>query len=167
MSWVNLNDVYVNKTGDTITGDLAVNGALTANGALTVKKDSTTYNVADEISTLRDSVCPNTSVTDGSLYYEKMGKIVWLRYDGKISVPAGDNNTVSWSGSNLGTLPEGYRPYKEAFTPISMDNVSSYNVCAFVTTSGKVSVGGRGSAGWNLSAGSSVSIRFSLFFFTA
>lgn len=56
MSWVNLNDVYVNKTGDTITGDLAVNGALTANGNLTVKKDSTTYNVADEISTLRDSV---------------------------------------------------------------------------------------------------------------
>ena len=61
MSWVNLNDVYVNKTGDTITGDLAVNGALTANaltanGDLTVIKDSTTYNVADEISTLRDSV---------------------------------------------------------------------------------------------------------------
>lgn len=56
MSWVNLNDVYVNKTGDTITGNLAVNGTLTANGALTVKKDSATYNVANEISTLRDSV---------------------------------------------------------------------------------------------------------------
>ena len=53
MSWVNLNDVYVNKTGDTIAGDLSVGGALTINNG---KGTNTTYNVANEITTLRDSV---------------------------------------------------------------------------------------------------------------
>ena len=53
MSWVNLNDVYVNKTGDTIAGDLSVGGALTINDG---KGTDTTYNVANEITTLRDSV---------------------------------------------------------------------------------------------------------------
>lgn len=53
MSWVNLNDVYVNKTGGTIAGDLSVNGALKVNDG---KGTNTTYNVANEITTLRDSV---------------------------------------------------------------------------------------------------------------
>lgn len=53
MSWVNLNDVYVNKTGDTIAGDLSVGGTLTVNDG---KGTNTTYNVANEITTLRDSV---------------------------------------------------------------------------------------------------------------
>ncbi len=53
MSWVNLDDVYVNKTGDTIAGDLSVNGALKVNDG---KGTNTTYNVANEITTLRDSV---------------------------------------------------------------------------------------------------------------
>lgn len=53
MSWVNLNDVYVNKTGGAIAGDLSVGGALTVNDG---KGTDTTYNVANEITTLRDSV---------------------------------------------------------------------------------------------------------------
>lgn len=53
MSWVNLNDTYVNKTGDTIAGDLSVNGALNVNDG---KGAGTTYNVANEITALRDSV---------------------------------------------------------------------------------------------------------------
>lgn len=53
MSWVNLNDVYVNQTGGTIAGDLSVNGALTVNDG---KGTNTTYNVANEITTLRNSV---------------------------------------------------------------------------------------------------------------
>lgn len=51
MSWVNLNDTYVNKTGDTIAGDLSVNGALNVNDG---KGTRTTYNVANEITALRD-----------------------------------------------------------------------------------------------------------------
>ena len=53
MSWVNLDDVYVNKSGDSIAGDLSVGGALTINDA---KGSGGTYNVANEITTLRDSV---------------------------------------------------------------------------------------------------------------
>lgn len=62
MSWVNLNDVYVNKTGDTIAGDLSVGGALTINDG---KGTDTTYNVANEITTLRDSVSHDYIVAQG------------------------------------------------------------------------------------------------------
>lgn len=60
MSWVNLDDVYVNKTGDTIAGNLSVGGALTINDA---KGSGGTYNVANEITTLRDSVSQRGVVT--------------------------------------------------------------------------------------------------------
>lgn len=53
MTWVNLNDVYVKNTGGTINGDLNVNGAITVNDG---SGNGTKYNVANEISTLRDSV---------------------------------------------------------------------------------------------------------------
>ena len=91
-----------------------------------------------------------------------MGKIVWLCYDGKVTVPS----ATSWGSVELGTLHEGYRPCKETFTYVSMDNVSNHSVCAFVGTDGKVSAGGRGSNGWAYSAGAEVTIRFSLSFFT-
>ncbi len=52
MSWVDLNDAYVNKTGDTIAGDLSVNGTLNINDG---KGTDTTYNVANEITTLKNS----------------------------------------------------------------------------------------------------------------
>ena len=55
MSWVNLDDVYVNKSGGAIAGNLSVGGALTVNDG---KGTNTTYNVANEITTLRDSVSP-------------------------------------------------------------------------------------------------------------
>lgn len=53
MSWVNLDDVYVNKSGDSIAGNLSVGGALTINDA---KGTGGMYNVANEITALRDSV---------------------------------------------------------------------------------------------------------------
>lgn len=67
MSWVNLNDVYVNKTGDTIAGDLSVGGALTINDG---KGTDTTYNVANEITTLRDSVSPTVVASTTSTSYQ-------------------------------------------------------------------------------------------------
>lgn len=57
MTWVNLNDVYVPKTGGTITGALTVNGNLTINDGT---GNGTTYNVANEITSLRDSVSQTT-----------------------------------------------------------------------------------------------------------
>lgn len=65
MSWVNLNDVYVNQTGGTIAGDLSVNGALTVNDG---KGTNTTYNVANEITTLRNSVSQIKLLWSGSVY---------------------------------------------------------------------------------------------------
>lgn len=59
MSWVNLDDVYVNKTGGAIAGNLSVGGALTINDA---KGSGGTYNVANEITTLRDSVSRTPAV---------------------------------------------------------------------------------------------------------
>ena len=63
MSWVNLNDVYVNKTGGTISGNLAVNGSLTINDGT---GNDGTYNVANEITTLRDSVSQDIGGTSHS-----------------------------------------------------------------------------------------------------
>ena len=92
-----------------------------------------------------------------------MGKIVWLRYEGDVTVPSDTN----WGSVELGTLHEGYRPCKETFTYVSMDNVARHSVCAFVGTDGKVFAKARGSYGWEYDAGAKVAIRFSLFFFTA
>lgn len=64
MSWVNLDDVYVNKTGGAIAGNLSVGGALTINDA---KGSGGTYNVANEITTLRDSVSRTPKIYIGSL----------------------------------------------------------------------------------------------------
>lgn len=66
MSWVNLDDVYVNKSGDSIAGNLSVGGALTINDA---KGIGGMYNVANEITTLRDSVSqckPQYKIYNGS-----------------------------------------------------------------------------------------------------
>lgn len=97
MSWVNLNDVYVNQTGGTIAGDLSVNGALTVNDG---KGTNTTYNVANEITTLRDSVSHDYIVaqgTSGIWFYRKWNSGLaefWggkqVRGVGSINVPAVD-----------------------------------------------------------------------------
>ena len=65
MSWVNLDDVYVNKSGDSIAGDLSVGGSLTVNDG---KGTNTTYNVANEITTLRDSVSQTTNVLESQTF---------------------------------------------------------------------------------------------------
>lgn len=67
MSWVNLDDVYVNKSGDSIAGNLSVGGALTINDA---KGTGGMYNVANEITTLRDSVSPTVIASTTSTSYQ-------------------------------------------------------------------------------------------------
>ena len=102
MSWVNLNDVYVNQTGGTIAGDLSVNGALTVNDG---KGTNTKYNVANEITTLRNSVSPTGftclqgSIASG-IYcaYTRIGHVVYVFMNDMPSM------------GTKGTLPEGYRP---------------------------------------------------------
>lgn len=102
MSWVNLDDVYVNKTGDTIAGNLSVGGALTVNDG---KGTGTTYNVANEITTLRDSVSPTVfTCLQGSIAsnvycaYTRIGHLVCVFMNDMPSMGV------------KGVLPEGYRP---------------------------------------------------------
>ena len=102
MSWVNLDDVYVNKTGDSIAGNLSVGGALTINDA---KGSSGTYNVANEITTLRDSVSPTGftclqgSIASGTYCaYTRIGHLICVFMNDMPSM------------GTKGVLPEGYRP---------------------------------------------------------
>ena len=102
MSWVNLNDVYVNKTGDTIAGNLSVGGALTVNDG---KGTNTTYNVANEITTLRDSVSPTGfTCLQGSI--ESGTYCAYTRIGHLIFVCMNDMPSMGIKG----TLPKGYRP---------------------------------------------------------
>lgn len=52
MTWVNLNDIYVPKTGGTVTGDLGVDGSIVVNDGT---GSGTTYDVASEITDLKDA----------------------------------------------------------------------------------------------------------------
>lgn len=51
-NWVNLNDVYVPANGGSVNGDLGVKGTLTIDDKT---GNNTTYDVANEITALRDS----------------------------------------------------------------------------------------------------------------
>lgn len=102
MSWVNLDDVYVNKTGDSIAGNLSVGGTLTINNA---KGNGGTYNVANEITTLWDSVSPTKfTCLQGSIAsnrycaYTRIGHLVCVLMNDMPSL------------GTKGVLPEGYRP---------------------------------------------------------
>lgn len=50
-NWVNLNDVYVPANGGSVNGDLGVKGTLTIDDKT---GNNTTYDVANEITALRD-----------------------------------------------------------------------------------------------------------------
>lgn len=68
-NWVNLNDVYVPSNGGSINGDLGVKGTLTIDDKT---GNNTTYDVANEITALRDSTSKLTiSDSAGHIYFEK------------------------------------------------------------------------------------------------
>ena len=90
MSWVNLNDTYVNKTGDTIAGDLSVNGALNVNDG---KGTETAYNVANEITALRDSTS-KLSVNVNKITFSKSAS---GHYEIWFNTNTGDNVCIYFS----------------------------------------------------------------------
>lgn len=95
MSWVNLNDVYVNKTGDTIAGDLSVNGTLKVNDG---KGTNTTYNVANEITALRDSVSRKARV---KRYSKVTATRNWVTYESAADIAAYFGITTNMIDTNL------------------------------------------------------------------
>lgn len=126
MSWVNLDDVYVNKTGDTIAGDLSVGGALTVNDG---KGTNTTYNVANEITALRDSVSHSE---DKQIYSYDGGQFVRLSRSGNLVIAVWRftfNGYYTWSVQ----IPDGWRPkanvYGEAML-INNAGTAMHNTCA-------------------------------------
>lgn len=129
MSWVNLNDVYVNKTGDTIAGNLSVNGALTVNDG---KGTNTTYNVANEITTLRGSVSHgDTIVLYGApdkasyIYIQRVGSICILRWS------ILQESAIYWQPD--ATIPDELRPDVTMYMPSCVTNNNGYvlNVCGY------------------------------------
>lgn len=61
-TWVDLNTLYVQKSGGTINGALTVTGKVTASGGLTVTYNSTDYDIGSQIATL------NTNVANAQKY---------------------------------------------------------------------------------------------------
>lgn len=129
MSWVNLDDVYVNKTGGAIAGNLSVGGALTINDA---KGSGGTYNVANEITTLRDSVSHGDTLvlygSPGSSSYVRIRRVghtcilVWT---------VSQSTNEYWSIPRV--IPENLRPDHEIYLPSCVTNANGYalNVCAY------------------------------------
>ena len=118
MSWVNLDDVYVNKSGDSIAGDLSVGGSLTVNDG---KGTNTTYNVANEITTLRDSVSHDmryahlswkAPYSNNTIQFDRIGNVVICH--GNVKFTASSQCEYSTASE---TLPEGFRP-TEANVPV-------------------------------------------------
>lgn len=133
MSWVNLNDVYVNKTGDTIAGDLSVGGALTVNDG---KGTNTTYNVANEITTLRDSVSQDNDwiTLNQFIKYKKTGNIVTVIGVARGGFGFGGNDEYGI----VGTLPSEYCPSIDIpFVFHAMGGTSS-NKSGFINKTGEI-----------------------------
>lgn len=116
MSWVNLDDVYVNKSGDSIAGNLSVGGALTINDA---KGGGGTYNVANEITTLQDSVYQDTGrvflYSDqkwGSVSYRAKGGVCTLTVNSVGGITAGGSWTVPKA------MPSKFLPDESAYAAL-------------------------------------------------
>lgn len=142
MSWVNLNDVYVNQTGGTIAGDLSVNGALTVNDG---KGTNTTYNVANEITTLRDSVsltadtCKGANgwaVRTGAITRTENCVTMWV----DVVAGTGANKNVN---TTFATMPSFFAPKTyDIELPVLGFTTTSYPISFWIriTTSGEIKI---------------------------
>lgn len=139
MSWVNLDDVYVNKTGDSIAGNLSVGGTLTINNA---KGNGGTYNVANEITTLRDSVSQDADwvALNQFIKYKKTGNIVTVTGTSSGGFGFGGNDKYG----TVGTLPSKYCPSIDIPFVFHAMGGSSYNKSALIDHNGDIKLYDRG-----------------------
>ncbi len=139
MSWVNLDDVYVNKTGDSIAGNLSVGGTLTINNA---KGNGGTYNVANEITTLRDSVSQDADwvALNQFIKYKKTGNIVTVTGTSSGGFGFGGNDEYG----TVGTLPSKYCPSIDIPFVFHSMGSSSYNKSALIDHNGDIKLYDRG-----------------------
>lgn len=104
-NWVNLNDVYVPANGGSVNGDLGVKGTLTVDDKT---GNNTTYDVANEITALRDSVSIKAdtgvsySITSGREFQSdtiRYGNIIFLSFNCSV------HEMTSWENWQVGTAP--------------------------------------------------------------
>lgn len=143
MAWTNLNDVYVSTNGGTIAGDLKVNGTLTINDK---KGTNTTYDVASQITSLRDSVShkANTgvyfpsSITSGRQFENcttRYGNIIF------ITISCNVNVWSSWEKWNIGTAPKPIgNTWAHGMAFYQTGSVAPVPMDAYVTDSGLIYV---------------------------
>ena len=140
MSWVNLDDVYVNKSGDTIAGDLSVNGTLKVNDG---KGTNTTYNVANEITTLRDSVSQVNKLYSSNTYaIAVISGCVCIHIYNLVLEGSSWATTVCPY-----TLPKQYCPSTRLLAPVVVANGGSTTGYIQVGTDGIIKFGNYGSNG--------------------
>ena len=132
MSWVNLDDVYVNKSGDSIAGNLSVGGALTINDA---KGSGGTYNVANEITTLRDSVSQMQKDNEFVLYGAPgQASYIHIKRFGHTCIlvwTVSQSTNEYWGIEHV--IPENLRPNYTIYSPSCVTNANGYvlNACAY------------------------------------
>ena len=101
-NWVNLNDVYVPANGGSVNGDLGVKGTLTVNDKT---GNNTTYDVANEITALRDSVSKttyNVEPSNSKLIVNSCVKICGIVFvTGLI-----DASSAGWFDCKLNNMPK-------------------------------------------------------------
>lgn len=96
-NWVNLNDVYVPANGGSVNGDLGVKGTLTVDDKT---GNNTTYDVANEITALRDSVSKVTFDNVNHILFSKNPSNnhyeIWFKTD------TGDNMCIYFNMDSIG-----------------------------------------------------------------
>ena len=117
-NWVNLNDVYVPANGGSVHGDLGIKGTLTIDDKT---GNNTTYDVANEITALRDSVSQTNAAAIvlkaypvGAIYISYYSTSpaslfggTWLAITGRFPYFNAGTDT---GGSNTHTLTEAEMP---------------------------------------------------------
>ena len=152
-NWVNLNDIYVPANGGSVNGDLGVKGTLTVNDKT---GNNTTYDVANEITALRDSVSVKAdtgvsySITSGRDFYNdtvRYGNIIFLSFSCSI------HYMNAWERWDVGTAPIPIRnicAHGSAFyqtedtAPVPMDTGVTNSGTIYVQNKSNLTLG----AGW-------------------
>lgn len=118
MAWVSFNDIYVNKAGGSVSGNLSVNGALNINSG---KGDGSTYNVATQLTNLNNNkaaVSHTHSATDIT------GGTLDLSHLPTIPVSKGGTGATTASGAltNLGAASaDALKELQDSVSPMSLD----------------------------------------------
>ena len=129
MAWVSLNDMFVNKAGGSISGNLSVDGSLTINSG---KGDGSTYNVATQLTNLNNNKAAvshthsATDITKGTLSLDHLPTI-------PVSKGGTGATTASAALTNLGAASaQALKDLQDSVSPKRIDvNVTNKHSCLF------------------------------------